>query len=136
MHAQRRAQVWRHQASYQRPRHFHDEPEINVVLRGVARLGVGDQELTLSRGRAVVLQPGQDHELLSATDDLELYVFALRPEPAACDARVFGAAAGVAPIGEGELAQVEGALRALSHVSSAEALEAGPGRVGSQVGRG
>src|ERR1041384_4774808 len=99
MHAQRRAQVWRHQPSYQRPRHFHDEPEINVVLRGVARLGVGDQELTLSRGLAVVLQPGQDHELLSATDDLELYVFALRPELAARDARSFGPRAAARPAG-------------------------------------
>lgn len=136
MYAERRAQVWRHQPMYRRPRHFHDEPEINVVLRGAARLGVGDRELTLTSGRAVVLQPGQDHELLSATDDLELFVFAVRPELAAHDAAVFGAAGGVAQLADTDLAALADSLRGLSHVRSAEALEVGLASVWSRVVRG
>lgn len=120
---------------YRRPRHFHDEPEINLVLRGSARLGVGDQELTLSAGRAVVLQPGQDHELLSATQDLELYVIAVRPELAGRAPSVFGAAGGIAHVDETDLARTAEALRALSHVNGTEALEQGIANVWSWVAR-
>jgi AraC-like DNA-binding protein/mannose-6-phosphate isomerase-like protein (cupin superfamily) len=135
MQAQRRAQVWRHQPMYRRPRHFHDEPEINLVLRGAARLGVGDRELTLTSGQAVVLHPGQDHELLSATDDLELYVLAVRPELAARDVAVFGAAGGLAHVAEGKLATVGELLHTWDQVSSEEALEAGLAGVWSSVVR-
>lgn len=120
---------------YRRPRHFHHEPEINLVLRGVARLGVGDQELTLTAGGAVVLQPGQDHELLSASDDLTLYVFAVRPELAARDSNLFGVT-GVTRVDAADWEQLEEALRALSLVSSTEALEVGMANVWSRVSRG
>jgi AraC-like DNA-binding protein/mannose-6-phosphate isomerase-like protein (cupin superfamily) len=76
----RRAQVWRHQPSFRRPRHFHSEPEINFVARGTAVLGVGDTVLALEPGNLIVLPPGIEHELLDATADVELFVFALRPE--------------------------------------------------------
>lgn len=79
----RRAQVWRHQPSYRRPRHFHGEPEINFVVRGRAVLGVGDRTLPVSAGELIVLPPGLDHELVEASDDLELFVLALAPELAA-----------------------------------------------------
>ncbi len=133
MQARRRAQIWRHQPSFKRPRHFHDEPEINLVLRGEARLGVGESEVTLSSGSAVVLQPGQDHELLSATDDLELYVFAVQPTLAARESEVFGATGGLARMGDSQLGDLEDALHHLSQVSSAEALEAGLASVWQQV---
>lgn len=80
MLAGRRAQAWRHQPAFRRPRHFHDEPEINLVTRGSCVLGVGDRRLLIERGQLAVLQPGQDHELLEATPDLGLFVFALRAE--------------------------------------------------------
>jgi AraC-like DNA-binding protein len=76
----RRAQVWRHQPAFRRPRHFHLEPEINLVTRGSCTLGVGDRLLRLSEGEFVVFQAGQDHELLEASDDLGLFVSALHPE--------------------------------------------------------
>jgi AraC-like DNA-binding protein/mannose-6-phosphate isomerase-like protein (cupin superfamily) len=135
MEAGNRAQVWRHQPMYRRPRHFHDEPEINLVLSGVARLGVGSRELTLTSGDAVVLPPGQDHELLSASADLELYVFAVRPELAAHDTQVFGAAGGAARVGETELRRLEAALRALSQVSNAAAIVDGVARIWTAVVR-
>jgi AraC-like DNA-binding protein len=75
----RAAQIWRHQPAYRRPRHFHEEPEVNVVVRGTARLGVGDRTLELGPGELVMFEPGQDHVLLDASSDLELFVVALRP---------------------------------------------------------
>ena len=80
MLAGRRAQAWRHQPAFRRPRHFHDEPEFNLVTQGSCTLGIGDRRLSLAPGQLVVLQPGQDHELLEASSDLGLFVFALRPE--------------------------------------------------------
>jgi AraC-like DNA-binding protein len=75
----RAAQVWRHQPAYRRPRHFHEEPEVNAVVRGTASLGIGDRRLELAAGELVLLEPGQDHVLLEASPDLELLVVALRP---------------------------------------------------------
>jgi AraC-like DNA-binding protein len=75
----RRAQVWRHQPAYRRPRHFHEEPELNVVVAGACVLGVGDRQLRLSAGQMLLFQPGQDHVLLEASDDLDLFVMALSP---------------------------------------------------------
>jgi len=79
----RLAQVWHHQPSFRRPRHFHAEPELNIVTRGRGVLAVGSRQLTLGAGSAVLLQPGQDHELLDESQDFELFVLALRPELAA-----------------------------------------------------
>jgi AraC-like DNA-binding protein len=75
-----RAQVWRHQPSYWRPRHFHDEPELNIVLRGSALMGVGGHTIEMQRGDVLFLRPGQDHEMLRASDDLDLYVTAITPD--------------------------------------------------------
>jgi AraC-like DNA-binding protein len=80
MLAGRRAQAWRHQPAYRRPRHFHGEPELNLVLRGSCVLGVGDRSVSVSEGQSLFFEPGQDHELLEASDDLELFVLGLRPE--------------------------------------------------------
>jgi AraC-like DNA-binding protein len=110
---------------YRRPRHFHDEPEVNLVARGSARIGVGDKSWLLHVGDAVVLQPGQDHELLEASPGLELYVFAVRPELAARDAELLKATSGVASFGSAELCDVVQALRELGDVASSEARERG-----------
>jgi AraC-like DNA-binding protein/mannose-6-phosphate isomerase-like protein (cupin superfamily) len=75
----RAAQLWRHQPEYRRPRHFHEEPELNAVVRGNARVGIGDRTLELGPGELVLFEPGQDHVLLEASPDLELFVVALRP---------------------------------------------------------
>lgn len=80
MQVGRRAQVWRHQPAYHRPRHFHAEPEINLVIAGHAKLGVGSTTRLLRGGEACVFFPGQDHELLEASPDLQLFVLALTPE--------------------------------------------------------
>jgi AraC-like DNA-binding protein len=79
----RRAQVWRHRPEYCRPRHFHDEPELNLVVTGQAHLGIGERRVTLRAGEVAFFAPGQDHQLLHASSDLSLYVLALTPELAA-----------------------------------------------------
>jgi AraC-like DNA-binding protein len=80
MLAGRRAQAWRHQPSFLRPRHFHREPELNFVVCGRARLSVGERVVELAAGDSVYFAPGQDHQLLEASADLELYAIALREE--------------------------------------------------------
>jgi AraC-like DNA-binding protein len=75
-----RAQVWRHAPRFRRPRHFHDEPELNLVVAGSGRFGVGDATLTARAGDLLWFTPGQDHVLFDASDDFNLYVFALTPE--------------------------------------------------------
>lgn len=76
----RRAQVWRYQPQFRRPRHFHEEPEINVVVKGSGVMGVGERNHRMSAGDLLLFQPGQDHGLLEASDDFQLFVMALRPE--------------------------------------------------------
>lgn len=83
----RLAQAWRHHPAYWRPRHFHAEPELNLVLRGEARVAIGKTEYRLGPGEFVVFAPGQDHALLEASSDLDLFVIALEPELAE---RAFG----------------------------------------------
>jgi AraC-like DNA-binding protein/mannose-6-phosphate isomerase-like protein (cupin superfamily) len=77
MLAGRRAQAWRHQPSFLRPRHFHREPELNFVVRGSARLSVGERLIELRSGDSLYFPPGQDHQLLEASPDLELYAIAI-----------------------------------------------------------
>lgn len=48
-------------------------------MRGTARLGIGDRTLELGPGELVMFEPGQDHVLIEASSDLELFVVALRP---------------------------------------------------------
>jgi AraC-like DNA-binding protein len=76
----RRAQAWHHQPSFLRPRHFHREPELNLVVRGTARLAVGESVVGTSAGDCLFFVPGQDHQLLDASADLELFAVALTPE--------------------------------------------------------
>lgn len=120
----RRAQAWRHQPSYRRPRHFHREPEINFVARGTALLGVGEQTLRLSAGELIVLPPGVDHELLEGSDELSLSVLALTPELAE---RVYDplahATAQVQKLDSEQRLELEACFFALSKVQNPASVE-------------
>jgi len=120
----RRAQAWRHQPAFRRPRHFHAEPEINLVTRGSCTLGVGDRRLELTAGELVVFQPGQDHELIEASPDLDLFVFALRPE---LHARALQgrprAGIDMSAVGARELASFETELAAVGELRDAATVE-------------
>jgi AraC-like DNA-binding protein/mannose-6-phosphate isomerase-like protein (cupin superfamily) len=74
-----RAFVWKYAASGggRRPRHFHAEPEVNLVVRGTAAFGIGDRVVRVSAGELLTFPSGQDHVLLSASPDLYLYAIGL-----------------------------------------------------------
>jgi len=75
-----RAQIWRYSPEYRRPRHFHREPELNLVVAGTATFGSGSTTLAVAAGDLLCWPPGCDHELLDASLDLDLFVLALTPE--------------------------------------------------------
>ena len=80
MEGRRRAQAWRYQPQFRRPRHFHDQPELNLVTRGVGRFVVGNTEVVLGAGQVIGFIPGCEHELVSASDDLELFALGFEPD--------------------------------------------------------
>jgi AraC-like DNA-binding protein len=116
-----RAQVWRHQPAFRRPRHFHAEPELNLVVRGRAVLGMGEHAVHVERGNLAFFQPGQDHELVDASDDLELFVVALRPELA--ERAGVRALPRLARVPEASIPDVSGLLSGIAIVSSPEVHE-------------
>jgi AraC-like DNA-binding protein len=73
------AYVWKYSDSIggRRPRHFHGEPEINLVVRGAATFGVGERTTRVAQGELVVFPAGQDHALLERSSDLYLYAIGL-----------------------------------------------------------
>ncbi len=74
-----RAFVWKYsqQIGGRRPRHFHAEPELNLVVRGSALFGVGCGVVRVSAGELVAFMPGQDHVLIQGSTDLYLYAIGL-----------------------------------------------------------
>jgi AraC-like DNA-binding protein len=75
----RRAQVWRYQPAFRRPRHFHEEPEFNLITGGQGTLLLGDRKIEVSAGSLVWFPPGLDHYLASASADFELLTVGFRP---------------------------------------------------------
>lgn len=76
----RRAQIWRYAPQYRRPRHFHSEPELNLITAGTGSFGTGDTVLHVKARDLLCWPPGCDHELIEASVNFDLYVFALKPE--------------------------------------------------------
>ena len=122
----RRAQAWRHQAAFRRPRHFHAEPELNLVTHGRAVFGIGDVRVTAEPGDVLLFHPGQDHVLLSASSDLGLFAVALQPGLAdrACPSlsHVRSRACRLNEVETSRAAQVLGAVGAMSPGSEADVL--------------
>jgi AraC-like DNA-binding protein len=71
--------VWKYSESVggRRPRHFHAEPELNLVVRGSATFGIGHKIVTVLPGELVAFPSAQDHVLLDSTPDLYLYAIGL-----------------------------------------------------------
>jgi AraC-like DNA-binding protein len=80
-----RAWVWKYSEPVggRRPRHFHREPEVNLVASGSATFGVGDSVVRVSTGEMIAFPAAQDHVLLEASPDLYLYAIGLEPAFAA-----------------------------------------------------
>ena len=79
---QSRAFVWKYSPVNwgRRPRHFHAEPELNLIVSGQATFGIGDTVVKVSQGDLLGFPPAQDHVLIEASPDL--YLFAVGMEPA------------------------------------------------------
>lgn len=75
-----RAHVWHHAPETRRPRHFHSEPELNLITGGSAAFGVGDATVAVAAGDLLWWSPGQDHVLLDASPDFDLFVIGMKPE--------------------------------------------------------
>lgn len=71
--------VWKYTPVYwgRRPRHFHAEPEMNLIARGTAVFGIGRATVHASAGDLLSFPSGQDHVILEASPDLYLYAFGL-----------------------------------------------------------
>jgi len=71
-----RAHIWRHVPATRRPRHFHAEPELNLVTGGSATFAMGETEklFPVVRGDLLWWPPGQDHVLVDASPDFDLFV--------------------------------------------------------------
>lgn len=74
MPTQARAHIWRHVPATRRPRHFHAEPELNLVTGGSATFAMGEKLFPVVRGDLLWWPPGQDHVLVTASDDFDLFV--------------------------------------------------------------
>lgn len=58
--------------------HVHDEPEVFVILQGKARVEFDDQVVQLTVGDVIVIDPGENHHLVSDEEDpcINLYLHA------------------------------------------------------------
>ena len=76
-----RAFVWKYTPVNwgRRPRHFHIEPELNLIASGRATFGIGETVVTVSEGDLLGFPAAQDHVLIDASPDL--YLFAVGMEP-------------------------------------------------------
>ena len=79
--AKGKAFVWKYSPVNwgRRPRHFHIEPELNLIASGSATFGVGESVVRASQGDLLAFPPAQDHILLEASPDL--YLFAIGMDP-------------------------------------------------------
>jgi AraC-like DNA-binding protein len=75
------AYVWKYSLvnGGRRPRHFHVEPELNLVVSGWAEFGVGDAVVRVAQGELVGFPAGQDHVLLSTSADVFLFAVGMTP---------------------------------------------------------
>ena len=76
-----RAYVWKYTPVNwgRRPRHFHIEPEFNLIASGRATFGIGSRIVEAVRGDLIGFPPGQDHVLLDASPDLFLFAIGMDP---------------------------------------------------------
>jgi AraC-like DNA-binding protein len=75
-----RGQVWRFHPSLLRPRHFHFEPELNLLFAGEGIFGIGERVVQARAGDLLAFAPGQDHAVLEASADLAFYSIGIRIE--------------------------------------------------------
>ena len=77
-----RAHVWKYSLEYggRRPRHFHAEPELNLIISGTATFGIGETIVKASKGELLGFPPGQDHVLLETSPDVYFFAIGIDPD--------------------------------------------------------
>lgn len=75
-----RAQIWAYSPRFRRPRHFHAEPELNLVAAGTAVFSVGEKRITVQARECLSFAPGQDHLLEGGSTDLVLFAIGPRSD--------------------------------------------------------
>ena len=63
-----------------RPRHSHEEVEVNLVTSGHARWLVDDQCHRIDRGSLVWLMPGREHLLVDLSRDFAMWIAVFHPD--------------------------------------------------------
>jgi AraC-like DNA-binding protein len=122
-----RGHVWHHVPETRRPRHFHAEPELNLIAAGRAVFGYGEATISVSAGDLLWWPPGQDHVLLDATPALDLYVIGVTPafSEHVLAGRASGASSGAARLrlDHGTLARLRTACGAPTAAGDAATVE-------------
>lgn len=91
------------------------------MLRGTACIAVAERTLTVGSGDCLYFGPGQDHQLLQGSPDLELFALAITPELAA---RLGSPCLAVrSTLEPGELSEVAQRLSACTVLTDAAAVE-------------
>ncbi len=72
--------IWPLSRDYPKPRHFHAQLEVLLVLRGRAQLRIGRTPHTADAGQLVWLLPGVEHALCEASADCDLRVLHIEPD--------------------------------------------------------
>ena len=132
-----RGHIWHHAPATRRPRHFHAEPELNLVTGGSAAFGMGDKVLPVARGDLLWWPPGQDHVLLDASPDFDLFVIGVTAD---FSLRVLGGAPEVACAGpiqirlpSAALTEIEGNCAAPGSTTDVPAIERKVGELWQQA---
>ena len=73
-----RGQVWSFHPNLLRPRHFHFEPELNLLFAGEGTFGIGESVVRARAGDLLSFAPGQDHVVLDASHDLGFFSIGIR----------------------------------------------------------
>jgi AraC-like DNA-binding protein len=82
--------IWPFARDYPKPRHFHAQLELLIVMRGSARVRVGRSLYAVHAGQLVWQLPGVEHAVDSVSSDCELRVLHVEPDLCAQVARELG----------------------------------------------
>lgn len=76
--------VWAFSRPDQKPSHFHPQIEFVLVMRGKAVEYIGTEKYEVHPGQLIWHLPGIEHEMVSASADLDLRVVHVEPDLIAC----------------------------------------------------
>ena len=127
-----RGHIWHHVPETRRPRHFHAEPELNLIAAGSAKFGAGQAVMSVTAGDLLWWPPGQDHVLLEASLDFDLFVIGVTPD---LSERVLGHEGESATTGAACLRLDPHQLAQFTAVCAAPAMDGGPAAVESHIGQ-